>query len=446
MKRLKSFLTAALVAGLALAASVPQMVRDKASQAAYAVKQAHKTVANLLWDATRPYVVRRGLIVQANTITNLIPLLYAALDTVSRELIGFIPAAARDSSAERAALNQTVNIYIAPPATTADVTPGVTAPNDGDQTFGNLTMTISKSKYSPVRWNGEEQKTISQTGVSSSLVQDQFTQSMRALVNLVEIDLATAAYQVASRSFGTAGTAPFGTAGDLSDIAQVLKILDDNGAPASDRHLVLGTSAIANIRGKQNVLFKVNEAGTDELLRRGTIGFLEGSAVHTSAQVPTPTKGTGASYTSTAAGFPVGTTSIPLITGTGTILVGDTVTFAGDSNKYVVATGVAAPGTIVINSPGLRQALPASAQALTVGNTAAQNVLLQRGYLQLATRTPAMPDGGDMADDILDITDPVSGLTFQVAVYRQYRQVRYEVGLAWGVKGIKGDGVAVLLG
>jgi hypothetical protein len=44
-----------------------------------------------------------------------------------------------------------------------------------------------------------------------------------------------------------------------------------------------------------------------------------------------------------------------------------------------------------------------------------------------------MPEGGDTADDVMNVTDPVSGITFQIALYRQYRQVRYEVGLAWGV-------------
>jgi hypothetical protein len=44
-----------------------------------------------------------------------------------------------------------------------------------------------------------------------------------------------------------------------------------------------------------------------------------------------------------------------------------------------------------------------------------------------------MPEGGDTADDVMNVTDPVSGITFQMALYRQYRQVRYEVGLAWGV-------------
>lgn len=399
-------------------------------------------------NAATSQVHRLGLTLGANTLTNLLPLLYAALDQVQRELVGFIPACARDSSAERAALNQVINIYISPPAITGDITPGATPPSDGDNVFGNTTMTISKSKYSPIRWQGEEEKQVISTGNWTKIQQDQFAQSMRALVNLVEIDLGTEAYKMSSRSVGTPGAAPFATAADLSDIAGVLRILDDNGTSAVDRHLILGTAAMQNIRGKQSGLFRVNEAGTDELLRQGAIALLEGAAMHTSAGIQTPTKGTGTAYTSTAAGFAIGTVVIPLITGSGTILEGDTVTFAGDTNKYVVSKGggIAAPGSITINSPGLRQALPASAQALTVGNTAAQNIMLQRPYLQLATRAPAMPEGGDIASDVIEITDPVSGLAFQVARYPQYRQVKFEVGLAWGVRGIKGDGIATLLG
>lgn len=97
-----------------------------------------------------------------------------------------------------------------------------------------------------------------------------------------------------------------------------------------------------------------------------------GSGVVTAASVTNggagySSKGTGTSYTSTAAGFAIGTTQIPLITGTGTVLPGDVVTFAGDTNKYTVTVGISGPGTITIASPGLAQAIPAAATAMTIG-------------------------------------------------------------------------------
>ena len=44
------------------------------------------------------------------------------------------------------------------------------------------------------------------------------------------------------------------------------------------------------------------------------------------------------------------------------------------------------------------------------------------------------------------VTDEMSGLAFQVAMYKEYRRVRYEIGLAWGVKTIKPEFLALLLG
>lgn len=382
----------------------------------------------------------------ANTLTSLIPTIYAALDVVSRELVGHIPAVTRNSSLERAALNQSILVPLTQPQTEADNTPGLTAPDTGDQTVDNVEVKITKSKHIPIRWNGEQTRGMQNAGTYDTTLQSQFEQAFRRLCNMVELDLNVCGYQGASRSYGTAGTAPFGTVNDLSDVAGVRQILDDNGAPQSDMHLILGSSAMANVRGKQASLFRVNEAGTDQLLRRGTIGELEGFLLGNSGQIPAVTKGTGASYTSSAAGFAVGTTSIPIITGTGTVLAGDTVTFAGDSNKYVVKTGVSAPGTIVLNAPGLRQAIPASATAMTIGGNFRANLAFTRNAIQLVTRMPAMPAGGDSADDAVTVTDPVSGLSFEIAVYRQFLQVVYHVRLAWGVAAIKPEHIATLLG
>jgi hypothetical protein len=168
--------------------------------------------------------------------------------------------------------------------------------------------------------------------------------------------------------------------------------------------------------------------------------------IRESAQINTPAIGGGTSYTSHASGFPVGTTSITLITGSGTVLAGDVVTFAGDTNKYVVTTGVAAAGALVIAAPGLVQALPAAAKALSIVAASARNMAFNRSAIVLAARAPARPLEGDMAVDVTSITDPRSGLTMEFAMYPGYRKVRYEVALAWGVKNIKPEHTALLLG
>ena len=380
----------------------------------------------------------------ANTLTSLIPSLYASLDIVSRELVGCIPCATRDPSAQRAAVGQTVLSFKSPSATASDITPGVTPPNDGDQTIGNVAVTITKSRRVPFRWNGEEELGLNNNGAGASAIKTaQITQAIRTLVNEMEVDLVAAARVASSRAYGTAGTTPF--ASTLGDPAQLRKILDDNGAPAGDRCLVIDTTAGAALRTLAQ-LTKANEAGTSLTLREGELLNLHGFSIHESAGVVVNTKGTGASYTSSTAGFAVGSTSIAIITGTGTVLAGDVVTFAGDTNKYIVETGVAAPGTIVLAAPGLRVALAASAVAMTIGANYTGNIGFSSSSLMLSTRAPALPDGGDLAVDRMTITDPRSGISFEVAMYPQYRQMQYEVSAAWGVKGIKSNHSAILLG
>jgi hypothetical protein len=384
----------------------------------------------------------------SNTLTNLIPTIYNALDVVSRELVGFIPAVSADMTYDRAAVGQTVRSPVAPAASASDVTPGVTPPDDGDQTIGSVSMTITKARRVPIRWNGEEKLGLDNNGASYNVIlRDQFAQAMRALVNEAEADLA-ALHVYASRAYGTAGTAPF--ASGVGDSAQMRKILADNGAPMGDLQMVFNTSAGANMRSNTQ-LTKANEAGDTTLLRRGVLLNVNGFAMRESAQVKTATAGTNASGTTDTAGYAVGATSIGLASaGTGTIVAGDVITISGDTNnKYVVVSGdtdVSNGGTITIAAPGLRQAIPASAKTITTIGTSARNLAFARSAIALATRVPAIPPQGDLARDRTIITDPESGLSFEVAIYPQYRQIQYEVSLAWGVAAVKPEHIGILLG
>lgn len=380
----------------------------------------------------------------ANTLTSLIPALYSSLDVVSRELVGAIPCATLDATVQRAAVGQLVYAFKSPAAVATNIVPGVTPPNDGDQVIGNTSLTITKARRVPFRWNGEEELGLNNNGAGAGVIRNaQMQQAMRTLINEMEIDVVRAAIVASSRATGTAGVTPFAT--NLGDPAQLRKILDDNGAPSGDRCMVIDTTAGANLRTLAQ-LTKANEAGTTMTLRDGELLNLHGMSIHESAGVITQSKGTGASYTTDGAGYAAGSTVINLITGTGTVLAGDIISFAGDTNKYVVAVGTAGPGLITIGAPGLRLAIAAAPTAMALGGNFTGNIGFSSSSLILATRAPALPDGGDLAVDRMMITDPRSGISFEVAMYAQYRQMQYEISAVWGVKGIKEQHSAILLG
>lgn len=385
----------------------------------------------------------------ANTLTNLIPDFYAALDVVSRELTGFIPSVQRDSNADRCALNATMRSIVAPAnAAAGDITAAMSLPSAAYQTIGNKTFTIQKARFAPFSWTGEEQGNV-QTGPGYlTIKQDQIAQAIRALTNEVEVDIATYGYLGASRAFGTtAGTAPV-----LADFAQAKKILDDNGAPPSDRHVVMDTTAGVALRGTSN-LFKVNEAADETLLRQGLLGNLYGFNLRESAQVQTPAAGAMASATSTSAAFTVGQTVIPLATaGTGVVAAGDIITFANDTNKYVVASvsfagaNPASGDTITLAAPGLRKAQGVATRAITVFAASARNLAFTRNAILLGTRLPALPMEGDIATDRTVEVDPRTGLAFEISVYPGYRMVTYHISLAWGVAVMKPEHLATIIG
>ena len=379
-----------------------------------------------------------------NVLNDLIPDFYAALDVVSRELVGFLPSVMLDTELSRAAVGQDMTIPIAPAAAAEDVTPGTTAPDTGDQTIGNVKVTITKARAVPFRWTGEEQRGLNNGGPGYLTIrQSQIAQALRTLVNEIEADLALE-YIYASRAFGTAGTTPFGTSDkSIDDIADVKKILKDNGAPMGDLSLVMDTTAGTNLMKVPN-LYRVNESGDQAFLRQGVFSSLFGVDMRESAQVALHAPGTANAAYDTNGTFSVGDETVSVDTGSGTILAGDVVSFAGDSEKYVVNSALAG-GDIGIAKPGLRAALGDGVD-VTVAGAYRANMLFSRSAFVAAVRAPALPQEGDAAMDRIVVQDPRSGLIFEISIYPQHRRVRYEVAAAWGRRLIKSEHAALLLG
>jgi hypothetical protein len=375
-----------------------------------------------------------------NNLTGLIPILFAALQVVSRELVGAIPAASRDMRASQAALNQIVRVPITPPSENQDIVPG-TPPSNGGTDFGYIDVAITKNRIAkPIVWNGDEE--ISVGNQLNQMLVNQYTQAMRSLVNEMEKDLCAEMVIGAlseGKVYGTAGTTPF--ASNLADLAQLKKIMDDTGAPLADRHLVLNTAAGAALRTLEK-LTNVNQAGENTLLRQGIINELMGYAIRETAGYVTLTPGTQAAL-AVSAEAAIGDKVLVVTALTGTLKKGAILTIG--ANKYAVMNDYEAGSTTIAISPALKTVVAAETD-ITVGAAYTPSVAFSRDFILTVSRAPAMPQGGDDAKDVITITDPVSNLSFQVALYGAYRQTRVEVGLAWGQKAVNPSHGVVLLG
>lgn len=379
----------------------------------------------------------------ANVLTPFIPDLYQALDEISRELVGFVPSVARNSSAARAAVGENVIVPVSTALQSEDCSPAMQVPEPEESTLDNVAIAINKSKNVSFGLNGEEYQGLNNGIGANQVLAENFKQAIRTLVNEMELDVAKEAAINASRAFGTAGTTPFEN--DLKAAAHIKKILDDNGAPSVGRSLIIDTNAGVNLRGLTQ-LTNVGNAGTTMTLRQGELLPLFGLSIKESAGVYNGIAGTAEGATVNAA--EVGATELTLKAGTsGTIKAGDYITLAGDSNKYVVMEEVAVSSgnKIKIAKPGLRVAASDGASVSVVASSA-RNVAFTQNAIQLVTRAPALPGGRDSAVDSYMLTDARSGMSFEVRVYNGYRKMRAEVACAWGVKAIKPEHIAALLG
>jgi len=381
------------------------------------------------------------------SMTGLTEILYQARDQVAREPVGFAQGVIVNGGSEGASINGTVtSIRTSEPTLLTSYTPAMAISDAADITTAADTMTLDLVAGAEIPMKGETWAKLSATvGVETALLSF-YKQSLRKMNNAIEVNLGLAIYKGASRATGTAGTTPF--ASNFNTINSLRQILEDNGAPLDDGSLslVISSAAGTNLRNL-TTLQKANEAGGDDLLRRGELLNISGFSIRTSAGVASHTKGTGASYLVNQSGLTNNSRAVTVDTGTGTIVAGDILTFAsgtGSGHNYVVGTALAS-NVVTLNHPGLRGNI-ADNNAITVGNDYVGNVGFHRSAVELAIRPPAQPPGGDAGMEIGTLTDEKSGLSFSARLYKGDGVNKIRLLCFYGIKVWKPEFVATLLG
>lgn len=376
----------------------------------------------------------------ANTLTTLQPILFSAAQTVSAEPFGAVDAINTSFDDKAVAKGDVVKVPVAPTRAAADFEPSNVSATGADATAADVEVQITKSRKVTWHLTGEQQRSLDNGATSAEWVRQLVAQGMRTLRNEAEVDAVTAIYTGASRATGTAGTNPF--ASNINPLADVRKILRDNGAPLSDLQFVMDTTSEANLL-KLGVVQSADTAGSDGERRSGFVGRQFGFELRQSAGIDLHTKGT-ATGLDAAGGEAIGETVIALDGGDGgSLLAGDVVTFAGDANKYVVNTGfTAASGNAVIGKPGLLAAL-ADTTEMTIGNNYTPNMAFDRGAVVGVMRPPLMPANPTIQQVL--VSDGM-GMTYLMLDIAQYGQRTWELHLAWGFKAVQPEHIAILMG
>ena len=356
---------------------------------------------------------------------------------------GFLKAVNTNTGAEVAAKGDIIKVPIGKAGAMIDTPVGFNFPNAAGSDVDSINMELQYAKTVPIDWNGEDQKAMLNSGAWGTVLAQQFADAFGQIRDAIEKSVAQEAVAAASRAYGTAGTAPFADGSKMGDLANMKGILDLNKAPASGRTIVLSSEAETSLLTNQANLIKVNEAGSAEMLRSGIIMPVYGFNVRSSAQLEQHVKGAATGYsTDLTAALETGARDITIDTGTGSFNNGDVVTFAGDANKYVVNGSTA--DSITIGEPGLRKAL-ANDTAITLGDSYTPSIALHKSAIALAIRPPKAPNEGDMLSREL-VTDPYSGIVYEVALVKGMRTIQYQVSAVWGVKAVNPAWIATLLG
>lgn len=331
-----------------------------------------------------------------------------------------------DYSADAAAKGDTVDIILPSDMTAEDVTPGVLPEVPEDTALEKVQIALDNWKKASFYLTDKE---MMEVDMRDNFLPVQASAAIRALANAVNKSL-HAEYVGIYGLVGTAGTTPF--AADATEATAARRLLLEQKAPKENRFGVLDFEAEAQALNLA-AFADVDRAGGDGVKIEGEIGRKYGIHWHSDDHVPAHV--TGAEGTPLVKGANQTGRSLVLDALTTAPAIGDIFALAADDQQYVVNSTTELSGsevTLTI-SPALQQT-PADNAVASFVDDHVVNLVFNRDAFAFANRPLAQSSQElGLGNQILSMTDPVTGLSLRLEVSRQYKQVVWEFDILWGV-------------
>lgn len=389
---------------------------------------------------------------QINTLTNIMPVILArALMTLRQRC--FMPRLVNsDYSVDAAKKGTTVDVPVPVAVGTKEV-PAQANP-DAPTALTPTQVQIPLDQWRQNNPIGLTDRELCEIDASEVFLPMQMMEAVKALANEVNEHIFSkyagtnrGIYGFISSPTTGVGTIvdPFGanttdTSG-VSAATNAKKVLNQQLCPRSDRRGVL------NFDAEAAALDLAQFSDADKIMSavvkiEGEIGRKYGIDWVADDHVPDHTCGTA--YMAAPADLTVkaaeaaGSTSIGLIdAGSGTVVIGDIITIAGDSQTYCVIG--AADYTLDSSTAVEVSILPAlkvecsGTEVVSLKNSHALNMVFHRDAFAFATR-PLLANSSQYAlgNKMLTMQDPVTGLILRLEVSRQHKQTVWEFDILYG--------------
>ncbi|GLQ07516.1 P22 phage major capsid protein family protein [Sneathiella chinensis] len=344
-----------------------------------------------------------------------------------------------DYSAIAAEKGDTIDVPVPAELSATDVTPDITPPVPEDVAIRKVQIELKNWKKAGFHLTDKEMMEVEGR---DNFLPMQAGSAIRALANAVNQSI-HAEYTGVYGLVGDPAQVPF--SGGSGDAIDARKLLLQQRAPKENRYGVLNFDAEASALDL-SAFADADKAGTSEVKIDGEIGRKYGINWFSDDHVMTHVTGAAGAAVVVDEGSSGNTL---VLTGLAARpAVGDVLTIEGSDQQYVVraATELALDqSTLTIDPPLVTD--PAGAENVSFVPSHTVNLVFNRDALAFANR-PLAHSTQDMGlgNQIMSMTDPVTGLSLRLEVSRQYKQVVWEFDILWGVKLVRPEFAVRLAG